>query len=110
MINIYICIKLIINFLNIFFKLNDFFAENIKNSIAVSMEIKKSAWLQNCTVTNSNIFQLNYIFKIRPLSRIISIDTLLAGFMNIAKKLLDTINKVIIFFFTFIIFLKYIFK
>jgi hypothetical protein len=77
------------------------------------MEIKKSAWLQNCTVTSSNIFQLNYIFKIRPLSRVISIDTLLAGFMNIAKKLLDTINKVNIFFLClllYFIFFKYIFK
>jgi len=55
---------------NIRDQLNDFMANNIINLLTVSMEIKKSAWLQNCTFKNLSSFQISNVFKLRLLTHL----------------------------------------
>lgn len=69
---------------------------HIINLLAVSMEIKKSAWLQNCTVKNLSLSQISNVFKLRLLPFLNSNpDISLNAFLNLTQNLLDNKEMVI---------------
>lgn len=73
-------------------ELNEYFALYLKNLISISMEIKRSIWLQNCTIRNYSQFQLSNTFKYRLLVRFISTQVLTNSLFNLTKYLLDQVR------------------
>ena len=72
-------------------------AINIINLLTASYEIKKSAWLQNCTLKRSGLYQISNVFKLRLLKYLNSShDLLLKSFFKLTKYLLCKTEAVII--------------